>query len=373
MTSSRDDACYRETTSTQRRSDPPAHAAFTLVELLVVIAIIAMMVASMLPAIQAARASARQSQCKANLVELVMALQNFEMAHTHFPSGVTSETGPIISTPQGKHQSWLIGLLPYLDESTLHRNIDLGKSVYDPANQAARRLSVPSLLCPSDGSAKQLPHSNYAGCHHDVEAPIDANNNGVLFLNSQIALDDIRDGLSQTLVIGELRFEPSGLGWMSGTRSTLRNTGTPINVDHWKPKIVAQRAPYRPPPPEKIYVEDFSEEAVTEAEEEASDSGLEDADSEDQAAADLGKAGSEVGEAESETRADAAESNSKQAANAKPPNAVGGFASEHSGGAHVAFADGRIQFMSATVSAKVLQQLGHRDDGQLLDPNEYRE
>src|SRR5690606_9851323 len=64
-------------------------------------------------------------------------------------------------------------------------------------------------------------------CHHDVEAPIDAENAGVLFLNSRVRRADIKDGLAYTLFLGEkfLVEEPEELGWMSGTRATLRNTG----------------------------------------------------------------------------------------------------------------------------------------------------
>jgi prepilin-type processing-associated H-X9-DG protein len=68
--------------------------------------------------------------------------------------------------------------------------------------------------------------SNYAGCHHDVEAPIAANNMGVLFLNSRIRYEGVKDGTSNTIYVGEKRVDPNDLGWASGTRATLRNTGT---------------------------------------------------------------------------------------------------------------------------------------------------
>ena len=123
---------------------------FTLVELLVVIAIIAMLLTALLPAIQAARSSARRAECKGNMVQLVMALQNYEMAHGHFPAGVTDTAGPIKNEEVGQHHGWLIAMLPYLDEGSLHRNIDLKASVYDDANRAVRTLSVPSLICPSE-------------------------------------------------------------------------------------------------------------------------------------------------------------------------------------------------------------------------------
>ena len=116
---------------------------FTLVELLVVIAIIAMLVSALLPAIQAARASARRTQCKGNMVQLAMALQNYEMAHTHYPAGVTDPSpGPISQTESGLHQSWLIWILPYLDEGIIFRNVNMEESVYSDANAAVRKLTV---------------------------------------------------------------------------------------------------------------------------------------------------------------------------------------------------------------------------------------
>jgi prepilin-type processing-associated H-X9-DG protein len=75
--------------------------------------------------------------------------------------------------------------------------------------------------------------SSYAACHHDVEAPIANNNAGVFFHNSAITPKAVRDGLSQTIFLGEKAVEVGGrteLGWMSGTRATLRNTGNAVSA-----------------------------------------------------------------------------------------------------------------------------------------------
>src|SRR5437762_12211285 len=92
---------------------------FTLVELLVVIAIIAVMVAMMLPAMQASRDLARRAECANNLMQQVLAVHNYESAYQVLPTGVSNPTGPIENLPVGEHQGWLLRLLPYLDEKNV--------------------------------------------------------------------------------------------------------------------------------------------------------------------------------------------------------------------------------------------------------------
>jgi prepilin-type N-terminal cleavage/methylation domain-containing protein len=197
---------------------------FTLVELLVVIAIIGVMLSMTIPAIQASRETARRSLCQGNLAQIALALQSYENAFESFPAGVVNPDGPIRSEPVGLHQGWLSALLPYLEEQNAYRLIDLSKSVYDPANAQVRAHWPKVFICPSDPEDVQGA-SSYAGCHHDVEAPIDQDNRGVLFLNRHIRPDDVSDGVAYTLFVGEKRASPDDLGWMSGTRATLRNTG----------------------------------------------------------------------------------------------------------------------------------------------------
>ncbi len=197
-------------------------AAFTLVELLVVIAIISVFIAMMLPAVQASRETARRNECINNLSQLMFATQHYQSAHEYYPPGVIDDHGPIHSEPSGKHQNWIIQLLPYMEELPKYKHIAKTESVYADANAPVRKLAVTLLQCPSDWRDDlALGVSNYAACHHDVEAPIDVDNHGVFFLNSRIRYEDITDGASHTIFIGEKIAEPNDLGWMSGTRADL--------------------------------------------------------------------------------------------------------------------------------------------------------
>ena len=72
--------------------------------------------------------------------------------------------------------------------------------------------------------AGTIAYTTYAGCYNDVEAPIDVDNHGLMFLNSHVRFDEIYDGSSKTLLLSEKLIRPDDLGWVSGTRATLRNT-----------------------------------------------------------------------------------------------------------------------------------------------------
>jgi len=217
----------------------PGIRGFTLIELLVVIAIIAILLSLLLPAVQHAREAARRTQCRNNMSQIGLALHNYEMAFEFLPPGTVNETGPIVNQPQGYDMSWIAQCLPMIDQASVYSLIDFNEGAYGDANAKARQLQMDVFSCPSDYSFKyNVPDlgatvaSSYAGCFSGTDQPISDPSDGVMFMNSAVSYEQIRDGLSRTILVGE-KVNPRSsvdLGWMSGSSATLRNTGVAINT-----------------------------------------------------------------------------------------------------------------------------------------------
>jgi len=230
----------------RRKSDK----AFTLVELLVVIAIIGILIALLLPAVQAAREAARRISCTNNLSQVVLAVQNYSMANFVYPPGTINDEGPIVNLPAGYHHNWISQILPYMEETNTYNHVNFAAGVYDESNAQVRQVRIGALMCPSSpwGGRSEIGVTSYAGCHDPLETPIDEDNQGVFFRNSAVHYEDVTDGSAHTIFVGEKFVEENdALGWMSGTKATLRNTGAVINVER------PQRRGAMPesPPPDK--------------------------------------------------------------------------------------------------------------------------
>jgi prepilin-type N-terminal cleavage/methylation domain-containing protein/prepilin-type processing-associated H-X9-DG protein len=137
-------------TMTHRFSDSRRTDGFTLVELLVVIAIIGVLVALLLPAVQAARESARRTSCTNNMKQLGLALLNYESSKRVLPAGQLAPYEDAQAYLHGRCFSVQTQILPFVEQAAFHRSFDFSKDVYEGPNFTAG-LSVPSLmLCPSD-------------------------------------------------------------------------------------------------------------------------------------------------------------------------------------------------------------------------------
>lgn len=223
--------CWRSTIPVQikwageprRSGSAPARDAFTLVELLVVIAIIGLLVALLLPTINAAREAARRTQCTSHLRQLGLALVKYESNRRVFPPG--RETTTQIGV------GWPFRLLPFLEENAVSEALDPEVRVDDAANSIAMRSPVAVMYCPTrrapaadrdfdNNGTPSLVRGQAAGGDYAANAGLYGRYNivpvsridgavaGPLFTFSEIKVRHVGDGLSKTLGVGERHIPP---------------------------------------------------------------------------------------------------------------------------------------------------------------------
>jgi prepilin-type N-terminal cleavage/methylation domain-containing protein len=193
-------------TSTFRR-------AFTLVELLVVIAIIGVLVALLLPAVQAAREAARRTSCSSNLRQVGLALQNYHDTNQAFPIGVSNDI-PGAGNGADGNWTWPARILPYVEQTAIYAtiNVGIGNAPLPTANNVianAIMTPIPTFMCPSDlGNPKQYNNflRGYPKLNYPAPKPMvmwrdwesDAG-----FRNRSTRIVDVTDGSSCTFLVGE--------------------------------------------------------------------------------------------------------------------------------------------------------------------------
>jgi len=201
----------------------------TLIECLAVVIIIGVLISLLLPAVQAARETARRAQCQSHLQQIGLALRNYEGTQNVLPSGTVELSGPVANTPLGFHHSWTIAILPFFDPPIAAR-VRYDQSVYSPRNLTVLVSAGRTPLwysCPSNHSYGV--ECDYAGCHDDRDKPIDEDDHGVFYRNSSVRSLEIPDGTAHTLFVGEKLVCSPDWGWMSGTRATLRTAAIPMS------------------------------------------------------------------------------------------------------------------------------------------------
>jgi prepilin-type N-terminal cleavage/methylation domain-containing protein len=196
------------------------HFGFTLVEVLVAVAIIGVLVALMLPAIQAARESARKTQCANNLKQLGLGMHVYLLNQKSFPPGYISKVLPD-HDDGGPGWAWGAMILPFVEEAALRDQIVLTTAIESEAASKVRLATLPLFACPSDGTFEpiidipvknsdniicQMAASNYVGSAGTVRPTCKLcrdNFDGVFGRNRAIKPKELLDGLTKTLAVGE--------------------------------------------------------------------------------------------------------------------------------------------------------------------------
>jgi len=316
--------------------------AFTLVELLVVIAIIGVLVALLLPGVQAARESARRVQCANNLRNLALGVQLHVSARKHFPHGTynyidsteytpppygnfdcTNSAGDGIRDPQDR-RCWMQDILPYVGEVPLYERFVTHMKAGHTALVFPERTTVVSVfVCPSDSVSPKvktvlLPpdgqgfSGNYVACtgngfFNSPDLCAGAKLNGLMFTVSRVRPRDVTDGLAHTAMLSEIVLSPDI------TDSDLR--GRYYNPGHGGASFSTLYPPNSIDAADRIYY--CSSGRVPEA--------------------------------------------PCQSANGANNPKVVSARSHHTGGVHVALADGSVNFISSEVDELVYRALGSRN------------
>jgi prepilin-type processing-associated H-X9-DG protein len=247
----------------------------------VVIAIIGVLVALLLPAVQAAREAARKSQCSNNLKQIGIALLNYHDSKRHFPEGYSAgvqytaaddDDSPIDTT---LGWAWSAEILPYCEEQSLYSSLRLDLHVEDNLNAQAIATVIPAYLCPSDqgiigspavikvtdGSATQLalaaPSSYTAMCGddqietgHKLEERFDPPELqphwGIFGRNSHVRIAEITDGTSKTIMAGDHACQNAQGIWAGAINGSMVLRGDenpcPGNATNKAPSFVLSHA-----------------------------------------------------------------------------------------------------------------------------------
>jgi prepilin-type N-terminal cleavage/methylation domain-containing protein/prepilin-type processing-associated H-X9-DG protein len=278
--------------SNRARSSSSARG-FTLIELLVVIGIISVLIALLLPAVQASREAARRAQCANNFKQLALALHSYHDVFLVFPMGDPYYWFPPDTGPNDRH-SLFIAILPQLEQQPLFDAINFWVSIDplavgiqpdDSANSTVEQTRLSVLGCPSDPTmlvvdlpftaafdgmtwgpnslrGRKMAHSSYAGCsglwfHRPsyqkaqwTWEELSEQDNGVFYLNSSVNIAAITDGTTSTLLLGERTgsiletyVARQSFWWFSGGYgNTLFWTMAPMNPQRKVRQIRKRRA-----------------------------------------------------------------------------------------------------------------------------------
>ncbi|MBN2217107.1 MAG: DUF1559 domain-containing protein [Pirellulales bacterium] len=319
----------------------PKRRGFTLVELLVVIAIIGVLIALLLPAVQAAREAARRMSCSNNLKQIWTAVLTYENHHQYLPVSFSHWNDSAYPDQDPNGMSWMTGILPFVGQQSIYDTLILAGpcpdwlGMFHPQNKLARETFVPTFLCPSDHTARELQDYvweasepwGFSGliwsptCYEGIMGPhlpsgghssfteglpdcasysVDASCSGLFWSRScmtPVNIASITDGASQTLAVGEVVPEHNDFNTWALGNGACRRTHAPINFLN---RI------FDPNDPHKVAFDAWPDHA---------------------------------------------------------------FGSRHEGGAYFCFADGHTMFVSEAIDMFIFQGISTRDGGEVVPKN----
>jgi prepilin-type N-terminal cleavage/methylation domain-containing protein len=235
--------------------------AFTLIELLVVIAVIGVLIALLLPAVQAAREASRRAHCTNNLKQLALAAANYSDVHGVFPLGSFKQPPPT-DPCGGSHEGGIyIAVLPFLEQRDLFNAFNANVHYETAPNSTVMGAGLSVLWCPSDpavarpdsqhfgwpihftsymgntGTWNSPPVNRAPGCALQSFDALQSQANGIFFYYSAVSVSSITDGTSNTFLFGEHAYGkniprelPDWCWWFSGNYGdTMFTTMFPLN------------------------------------------------------------------------------------------------------------------------------------------------
>jgi prepilin-type N-terminal cleavage/methylation domain-containing protein/prepilin-type processing-associated H-X9-DG protein len=196
----------------------PIRRAFTLVEVLVVIGIIGILVSLLLPAVQMAREAARRMSCQNNIRQLALAIKNYESTYKVYPaSGIVDTSTPDFRGRSGKMFSWIVLILPRIEQESLYAEFDFNVSVLQQSREP-QTTHVSALHCPSDGNSgdyyahatytngKSFAKGNYAAYCSPMHTDLQTRFPGALISHTARTSASFQvDGESNTIMLSEVR------------------------------------------------------------------------------------------------------------------------------------------------------------------------
>lgn len=266
------------------QAKPSSIRGFTLIELLVVMAIIALLAALLLPAVQQVREAGRRTQCLNNLKQIVLSMHNYEGAFKCFPPGLITWTNPIPARVSLQFQEpaqlqlvnrqilqlnswtytpdwgWHASMVNYMDQGTIQidyriaKYLDNNNAIQATANTQYLPNNIPSYVCPSaslpnnrpSNSGVSMAYATYRGCMgtnmsytNNTWTPLPAGQfNGMLYPNSSVAMRDVTDGTTSTILIGDSLYGFWSDGYSCCVRvrtdvNTQTNVARSLFDDYW--------------------------------------------------------------------------------------------------------------------------------------------